>query len=83
MSVCSIHTKSVQSFFLSEGTKTAALYLNIVEEFLVSVLKERGPNQVLFQQEGEEHLGVFSLHVAISWVESLHGSGVAEATLLF
>lgn len=47
---------------------TAALYLNMLEEFLVPILKEQGPNHVLFQQDGAERLRLFSLYSYFGFV---------------
>jgi hypothetical protein len=47
-------TKSTQGiFFFTEDTVTAPMYLNMLEEFPMSVFEEEGPYYMLLKQDRE------------------------------
>jgi hypothetical protein len=39
-------------FFFAEHTVTGIVHLNMMEEVLMPILEEEGPNDMLFQQDG-------------------------------
>jgi hypothetical protein len=39
-------------FFFAARTVSGIVHLDILEEFLMPILKEQGPNDMLFQQDG-------------------------------
>jgi hypothetical protein len=42
--------RNIQAFFIAKHTVTGVVCLDMLEEFLMPVLEEEGPNGMLFQQ---------------------------------
>jgi len=63
-------------------TVTNEAFRDVLEELLTMILEEKGPKDVLFQQDGGTN-SAFSCCIPcrISWIESLHTSGLAQVVL--
>jgi hypothetical protein len=63
-------------------TVTNEVFRDVLEELLTMILEEKGPKDMLFQQDSRTN-SAFSLCIScrISWIEILHTSELAQVVL--